>query len=156
MSVYVSDTLHVLFHGMVLGEAQELTLFSQCQTNAVTALTEWNNLSGTIATLGSPVSQPNYTAIADLPAGTSINGTTLAKRLVLIGLSEYSTAYLTQDGLRLVENAVYYLLGKTTPDRTTEIVSPEMNTVKAKKILTPAGIRILRGGRMYTLMGQAL
>ena len=156
MSVYVNDTLHALFHGMVFGDAQELTLFSQCQTNAVTALTEWNNLSGTIATLGSPISESTYTAIADLPAGTSINGTTLQSRLVMIGLSEYSTAYLTQDGLRLVENAVYYLLGKTTPNRTTGVVSPEVNSTQAKKILTPAGIRILRGGRMYTLMGQGL
>ncbi len=156
VSVYVNDTLHALFHGMVFGEAQELTLFSQCQTNAVTALTEWNNLSGTIATLGSPISESTYTAIADLPAGTSINGTTLPSRLVMIGLSEYSTAYLTQDGLRLVENAVYYLLGKTTPDRTTGVVSPEVNSTQAKKILTPAGIRILRSGRMYTLMGQGL
>lgn len=156
MSVYVNDTLHALFHGMVFGDAQELTLFSRCQTNAVTALTEWNNLSGTIATLASPVSESTYTAIADLPAGTSINGTTLPSRLVMIGLSEYSTAYLTQDGLRLVENAVYYLLGKTTPDRTTEIVSLEVNSTQAKKIFTPAGIRILHGGRMYTMMGQVL
>jgi len=156
MSVYVNDTLHALFHGMVFGDAQELTLFSQCQTNAVTALTEWNNLSGTIATLGSPISESTYTAIADLPAGTSLNGTTLQSRLVMIGLSEYSTAYLTQDGLRLVENAVYYLLGKTTPDRTTWVVSPEVNSTQAKKILTPAGIRILRSGQMYTMMGQVL
>ncbi len=155
-SVYVSDTQHALFHGIVFGETQELTLFSQCQTNAVTALTEWNNLSGEAVALGSPVSYDSYTTIADLPAGTSINGTTLTKRLVLIGLSEYSTAYLTQDGLRLVENAVYYLLGKTTPDRTLGSVSPVVSPTQAKKILTPNGIRIQRGGRIYTLTGQAL
>ncbi len=155
-SVYVSDTQHALFHGIVFGETQELTLFSQCQTNAVTALTEWYNLSGEAVALGSPVSYDSYTTIADLPAGTSINGTTLTKRLVLIGLSEYSTAYLTQDGLRLVENAVYYLLGKTTPDRTLGSVSPVVSPTQAKKILTPNGIRIQRGGRIYTLTGQAL
>ncbi len=155
-SVYVSDTQHALFHGIVFGETQELTLFSQCQTNAVTALTEWYNLSGEAVALGSPVSYDSYTTIADLPAGTSINGTTIAKRLVLIGLSEYSTAYLTQDGLRLVENAVYYLLGKTTPDRTLSSVSPVVSPTQAKKILTPNGIRIQRGGRIYTLTGQAL
>ncbi len=155
-SVYVSDTQHALFHGIVFGETQELTLFSQCQTNAVTALTEWYNFSGEAVALGSPVSYDSYTTIADLPAGTSINGTTLTKRLVLIGLSEYSTAYLTQDGLRLVENAVYYLLGKTTPDRTLSSVSPVVSTTQAKKILTPNGIRIQRGGRIYTLTGQAL
>ncbi len=156
VSVYVSDTLHALFHGIVFGETQELTLFSQCQTNAVTALSEWNNLSGEAISLGLPVSYGSYTTIADLPAGTSINGTTLTQRLVLIGLSEYSTAYLTQNGLQLVENAVYYLLGIKTPDRTTDSVSPEVSSTKAKKILTPSGIRIQRGGRIYTLMGQML
>ncbi len=156
VSIYVSDTLHALFHGITFGDAQELKLFSQCQTNAVTAISEWTNLNGSPVILGSPISNSSYTAIADLPAGTTINGTTLSSRLVMIGLSEYSTAYLTQDGTRLVENAVYYLLGKTTPDRTTNNVSPTMKTNTAVKILTPSGIRIRRGEHLYTIMGQAL
>ncbi len=156
VSIYVSDTLHALFHGITFGDAQELKLFSQCQTNAVTAISEWTNLNGSPVILGSPISNSSYTAIADLPAGTTINGTTLSSRLVMIGLSEYSTAYLTQDGTRLVENAVYYLFGKTTPDRTTNNVSPTMKTDTAVKILTPAGIRIRRGENLYTIMGQAL
>ncbi len=156
LSFYVSDTLHALFHGITFGDAQELKLFSQCQTNAVTAISEWTNLDGSPVILGFPISNSSYTAIADLPAGTTINGTTLSSRLVMVGLSEYSTAYLTQDGTRLVENAVYYLLGKTTPDRTTNNVSPTMKTDTAVKILTPAGIRIRRGENLYTIMGQAL
>ncbi len=156
VSIYVSDTLHALFHGITFGDAQELKLFSQCQTNAVTAISEWTNLNGSPVILGSPISNSSYTAIADLPAGTTINGTTLSSRLVVIGLSEYSTAYLTQDGTRLVENAVYYLLGKTTPGRTTNNVSPTMKTDTAVKILTPSGIRIRRGEHLYTIMGQAL
>ncbi len=156
VSIYVSDTLHALFHGITFGEAQELQLFSTCQANAVTGISEWTNLEGSAVALGAPVSQSSYTTITDLPAGTTLNGTTLHSRLVMIGLSEYSTAYLTEDGTRLVENAVYYLLGKTTPDRTTVDVAPAQKTDTAVKILTPAGIRIRRGDRLYTIMGQAL
>ena len=61
--------------------------------------------------LASPVSQAEYTSIAYFPQGTVCNGTTLPQPMYMIGVSEYSTAYLTTDGKRLIENAICLLLG---------------------------------------------
>ena len=61
--------------------------------------------------LASPVSQADYTSIAYFPQGTDCNGTTLPQPMYMIGVSEYSTAYLTTDGKRLIENAICLLLG---------------------------------------------
>ncbi len=152
LSISISDTTHTLFRGITCGEEQTIQLFSSCTTNAVTAINGWTNAE--VATLASPVSQSGYTTIADIPAGTALNGTTLTQRLVMIGLSEYSLAHLTDDGMRLVENAIYYLLGMTTPDRNTAVSTVKAERIEAEKVLTPNGILIHIGENYYTIMGQ--
>ena len=47
--------------------------------------------------------------------GSSVGGTTFTQPLLMIGVSEYSTANLTNAGLRLIENAIYYLLDMNVP-----------------------------------------
>ena len=113
LSVAVSDASHPIFQGIAMTDG-EFPLFTQCNTNAVTAISEWINTSG-FDVLASPVSQSSYTAIADFPAGTDCNGTILPQRMVMIGVSEYSTASLSDEGKRLIENAILYLLHMEIP-----------------------------------------
>ena len=113
LSIAVSAPEHPLFQGLTITDGQ-VALFSQCNTNAVTAISEWYETTG-IQTLAAPVSQPTYSSIADFPAGTNCNGTVLPQRLIMIGVSEYSTTYLTADGKQLIENAILSLLGITMP-----------------------------------------
>ena len=153
-SIYVADTTHALFRGIACGEEQKIELFSQCNTNAVTAISNWTN--ATIESLASPVSESSYTSIADMPTGTTLNGTTLTERLVMIGLSEYSTAYLTDEGLLLVENAIYYLLGMATPERRTSVDTVITEIRSAEKVWTPYGILIKRNDKYYTITGQPI
>ena len=109
LAIAVTDSSHPLFAGLniVDGEAQ---LFSQYNTNAVTAISEWYNTEG-VETLASPVSQPSFGTVAVLPAGTDCNGTVLPYRMIMVGVSEYSTAFLTEDGMKLIENAICLQLG---------------------------------------------
>ncbi len=153
-SIYVADTTHALFRNIVCGEEQKIELFSRCNTNAVTAISAWENAD--ISSLASPYSEHSYTSIADMPAGTTLNGTTLTERLVMIGLSEYSTAYLTDNGLLLVENAIYYLLGMQTPDRGTSVDAVVTDEQSAEKIWTPYGVLIKRQDKYYTVTGQPI
>ena len=148
VAIAVSQPEHPLFRGLTLTNGQ-LQLFSQCNTNAVTCISEWYNTS--VQTLASPVSQSATTTVAELPAGTNCNGTVLPKRLIMIGLSEYSTAYLTDQGKRLVENALLYQLG-ITPSAT-DITSPRQQMPEARKILQDGRIYILRNNERYTLTG---
>ena len=109
LSVTVNDPTHPLFDGLTVTEG-EATLFARCETNAVTAISAWTNTAG-FDVLASPVSQAESTSIAFFPQGTICNGTTLPQPMYMIGVSEYSTAYLTTDGKRLIENAICLLLG---------------------------------------------
>ena len=104
LSVAVTQAEHPLFRGLTLTDG-ELQLFSQCNTNAVTAISAWSQPSAiSIQPLAAPVSRSDADAIA-----------ILSPKLIMIGVSEYSTAYLTQDGKKLIENAILYQLGINMP-----------------------------------------
>ena len=102
LSVNVNDASHPLFRDLTVTDGQ-ITLFEQCNTNAVTAISEWT-FDGTVQTLGTPVSNSTASSIA-----------ILSNDIIMIGVSEYSTAYLTLDGKKLIENAILYRLGITMP-----------------------------------------
>ena len=109
LSVSVTDPLHPLFEGVTITEGT-VQLFAQCNTYAVTAISTWTKTEG-FNLLASPVSKAGYSSIVYLPEGTDCNGTTLPQAMYMIGVSEYSTAYITTDGKRLIENAICLLSG---------------------------------------------
>jgi hypothetical protein len=151
LSIAVSDPTHPLFEGLEITDGQ-LPLFSQCNTNAVTAISEWTNTAG-VETLATPVSNTAASSVAILPAGTDCNGTVLPQRMIMIGVSEYSTAYLTEQGKQLIENAILLQLGVQMP---TEAISQQAEeTTAPQKILQNGRIMILRNGKIYSLSGQA-
>lgn len=150
LSIAVSDPSHPLFEGLEITDGQ-LPLFSQCNTNAVTAISEWTNTTG-IETLASPVSNSAASSVAILPAGTDCNGTILPQRMIMIGVSEYSTAYLTEQGKQLIENAILLQLGVQMP---TEAIGQQAEeTTAPQKILQNGRIMILRNGKIYSISGQ--
>lgn len=73
----------------------------------------------------------------------------------MIGVSEYSTADLTETGLQIIENAVCYLLGISHPDDTTNLMQPAI-VPQAMKILTDQGIVIIRDRKRYTILGSCI
>ncbi|MGN0235012.1 MAG: hypothetical protein ACI4BD_01675 [Paludibacteraceae bacterium] len=150
LAVSVSDTTHAIFQHINFRGQKELALFTQCSTNAVTAISDWTLSDGCLA---SPVSNSTYTTIADMPAGTIVGETTLLQRLITIGISEYSTAYLTDEALQLLENSVCYLLSLPLPQSPTQevMVSTQQSV---QKVCTPQGIRLIIGGKTYDLLGR--
>lgn len=138
LSISVNQPDHALFRGLTLTDGQ-LPLFSQCNTNAVTAISEWTNTEG-VQTLASPVSQSTYSTVAEIPAGTDCNGTVLPQRLVMIGVSEYSTIYLTGQAKRLIENAILYQLGIDIPTENMEDSAFERKQ---------AAVKYIQNGQLY-------
>ncbi|MGN1240326.1 MAG: right-handed parallel beta-helix repeat-containing protein [Paludibacteraceae bacterium] len=154
VAVYVPDTTHTIFQNINFRGSNELVLFSQCNTNAVTAITDWTQEG---ICLASPVSQSTYTTIADMPAGTVVGETTLPQRLMTIGISEYSTAYLTNEALQVLENTVYYLLSMPLPQGPTqEVATAQLPHPAVRKVCTPQGIRLLIGDKTYDLLGREI
>lgn len=152
LSIRVEDGSHPLFRGLTVTNG-ELPIFSQCNTNAVTAVSEWSfpDAASSIQSLASPVSFGNYTTVAELPAGTDCNGTVLPQQMVMIGVSEYSTAYLTQQGKQLIENAILYLLGIKMPTGVESIVNRQSLN---RKFIHDGQLFIQLGETVYDATGR--
>ena len=147
LSIAVTDASHPLFGGLNITEG-EATLFARCETNAVTAISAWTNTEG-FDVLASPVSHAGYTSIAFFPQGTVCNGTTLPQPMYMIGVSEYSTAYLTTDGKRLIENAICLLLG--IPNN--HSAQPEGLENQKSEVITH---KFIKDGKLFIRMGEAV
>ncbi|MBQ0034321.1 MAG: right-handed parallel beta-helix repeat-containing protein [Bacteroidales bacterium] len=149
LSMAIANPAHPVFKGLNLTDGQPVRIFEACNTNAVTGISAWTSCEG-IQTLASPVSQPSYCSIAEMPAGSVMNGLTLSNPMLMIGVSEYSTAQLTEDGLRLILNAVCYLLGidNNTPD-----AIGNTGAKTTRKIVRDGQIYIEKDGVQYNLLG---
>ena len=149
LSVTVTRPEHPLFRNLTLTDGK-LPLFSQCNTNAVTGISTWTNTTG-FEVLGT--TNADTTVIAEFPAGTKCNGTILPQPMVMIGVSEYSTVYLTTEGKKLIENAILYLLGMHIPQ---DITSIETKQNAAVKYLDNGTLYIRIGDRLFDSTGRAL
>ncbi len=150
LAVRVSQSEHPIFKGLTITNG-ELALFTQCETNAVTAISEWTNTEG-VEVLASPVLQTLATTIAEFPKGTNCNGTVLPQPLVMIGVSEYSTLYLTDEAKKLVENAILYLLGSSIPSGMEDVSSPVM----PRKYIQEGTLFIQRGTLLFDITGRRI
>lgn len=155
LSIAVTNASHPLFGGLSITEG-EATLFARCETNAVTAISAWTNTEG-FDVLASPVSQAEYTSIAYFPQGTDCNGTTLPQPMYMIGVSEYSTAYLTTDGKRLIENAICLLLGIPNNHSAQPAgLGNQKSEVTTHKFIQDGKLFIRMGEAVYDLTGRRI
>ena len=68
----------------------------------------------------------------------------------MIGVSEYSTVYLTDDAKQLIENAILYLLGIEMPTGLTNHQSQITN----RKYIQNGQLFIQTGDRIYNALGR--
>jgi hypothetical protein len=126
---------HAIFSNLTFtgSNSNKLELFSQVNSNsstayAVTGISSWvGSPSVSILGLGTGASSSTQ-SIVEVPVGTNMNGTTTKQRFLMIGLSEYSTAYLTSMATQLIENACYYLMGMNIP--TSSVCKVESSDIK--------------------------
>lgn len=121
-SITVTNPSHEIFNGITLGTSNELTLFSSVSTNGVTVISSWYTATG-ITEIATPVNAAGQ-CIVEIPVGTDMDGvTTTTQKTMIMGISEYSTANLTDNATQLIENSCYYLLGIDIPTSVTETSS---------------------------------
>lgn len=145
-SIRILDATHPLFQGL---DATTLTLFASVEQNAVTCITQWNH--STVTELAQ-TTDGTGTCIAFAATGTSMNGTVLPAPMLMIGLSEYSTAHLTDDALLLLSNACHFLLGSEPTSALSTVASPVLieQTGSEIRVQTDA----LQGLQLFTMSGQ--
>lgn len=140
LNVTVSDTSHPLFEGVTITNGQ-IQLFTQCNDQkAVTAISEWT-FDGTVTTLGAPLSTPTASSIAILSNG-----------IIMIGVSEYSTAHLSNDGKKLIENAILLQLGISMP----EAIENHQSQIKNQKFINNGQLFIQAGDALYDATGRRI
>jgi len=140
LSVTVSDASHPLFEGLTITNGQ-IQLFTQCnEQKAVTAISEWT-YDGSVTTLGAPLSTPTASSIAILSDG-----------IIMIGVSEYSTAYLSNDGKKLIENAILLQLGISMP----EAIENQKSQIKNQKFINNGQLFIQAGDAVYDVTGRRI
>lgn len=142
LSVSVTAPEHPLFEGLTVTDG-EIQLFSQCNTNAVTAISAWTLPEGEPQVLASPASNSEAASIAILPQG-----------MIMIGVSEYSTAHLTTDGMRLIENAIFLQLGIEN-NHPSGFTNDKQQTTN-RKYIQNGQLLIQTGDAVYDITGRRI
>ncbi len=139
-SIKVLDKTHPLFNGVTYsGEANdEVVLTTVGSGNQVVTFTGWAGtptpeLPTVLATKTDNTSAYNY---AEIPAGTIMNGMSapMEYKHVILGLSEASWGALTDDAIRIVENAVNYVLGNNQTPTTVATPVISVDSISGKQV----------------------
>lgn len=113
-TIVVANKYHPIFTGVNFVNTSEVALLSTVLSSK--GLTYMDPAAFTSPSGGLPqnVAQVKNNAaqscILQIPAGTTIGGTLIPKDFIQIGLNGASYTQVTNDGVRVVLNAVYYLL----------------------------------------------
>lgn len=103
---------HPMFKDVTFINGNEVQMVSSVLTKALTYMNpeSFIDASGEITSIAN-ISGENQTCILEIGTGSVIAGTLLTENFIQIGLNSSSYANLTDDGLSIVKNACYYLLG---------------------------------------------
>ncbi|MCQ2310822.1 MAG: right-handed parallel beta-helix repeat-containing protein [Paludibacteraceae bacterium] len=131
--ITITETSHPIFNGLT----SPITIYSQVGSGkGVATMSSWllDNVS-TLATCH------NADAIVE------------RDKMLMMGLSEFSLADITEDGLNLVRNALYYLLHMSP---TPTDLPKYNNNVSFVKYVHQGMFYLKSGSHLYTLQGQKL
>lgn len=124
LSVEPEAQTHPMFKDIDFSKGNEIQMVSSVETKALTYMNpeSFTDATGNIQRIAS-VKDEDQVCILEIPAGASVAGTKLTENYIQIGLNSSSNATITDDGLSIVRNACYYLLGMNTSDPTNVITS---------------------------------
>jgi hypothetical protein len=117
---------HPIFSGVKLSESGELQMVSEVNDKALTYMNpaSFSSVSGGEIVELASISGEEQCSIFEIPAGTTVSGTTLKSAMVQVGLNSSSYANITEDGVKVLQNACYYLLGMKMPaEEATDVIS---------------------------------
>jgi len=135
LSVASNMLEHPMFKGINFSNGNEVQMFSSVSSKGLTYMNPENFTSqtGDIQTIAS-VKGETQTCIFEAPVGTIILGTTLSKPFIQIGLNSSSYANFTDDGIAVVKNACYYLLGINEEDTSNDVIKASQWAVNPNPI----------------------
>jgi pectate lyase len=125
----VTDKSHPIFKDVNWINDNEVEMLSAVSSlKGITFMdpTQFKSVSGgTIKSLATIIGQPTQVSILQIPAGTTVAGTLIQKPFMQIGLNSNSYSNVTADGISIIKNSCFYLLGVISG-----IQQPTYNNVK--------------------------
>jgi len=108
---------HPIFKDVTFINGNEVQMLSSVNEKGMTYMNSgsFRNVSGGAISPIANIKGAEQVSILEIEAGTTINGTTLTNNFIQIGLNSSSYANVTDNGVRVVLNACYYLLGIGDP-----------------------------------------
>lgn len=143
---------HPIFDGL----SNPTTVFSAIGKNAITGITHstWESSAvnaSDITVLANPSGDEATDAVVEIAKDVSINGVANTQPFLMIGVSEASTANLTNDAKLLIQNACKYVLANAEPisgvgetDASTTVVKSNYFNLQGQKFSAPVSGIVLR------------
>lgn len=126
-AITVNDEMksHPMFKDVTFTNGNEVQMVSEVNTKAITYMnpTLFSDVIGDISSIANAKGEDDQISILEIPAGCSVAGTKVADKYIQIGLNSSSYANITNDGLSVIRNASYYLLGMNNTTNIAETAS---------------------------------
>lgn len=114
-TITVDDAMknHPMFKDVTFVDGNDIKVVSAVNTKAITYMNpaSFTEADAKISSIATAKDEANQVSILEIAEGGSINGTTIPNKYIQIGLNSSSYGNLTEDGLSIVKNACFYLMG---------------------------------------------
>lgn len=114
-TISVSNNMlkHPMFKDVTYNNGNEIKMVDSVNTKALSYMypAQFTSTSGEAISTIATLLDGDQPVIFEAPAGTIISGDTLSQKYIQIGLNSSSFANISTDGVSVVKNACYYLLG---------------------------------------------
>lgn len=119
--------------------------------------TAWMISNGTINTLGTIKGQStNDICIMEIPIGTTVSGSVVSNKFIQIGISGEAYAYATDNAIKLIENACYYLMGMTVPGKVKQSRLEKISYLQTEDEIIIQTSETISGMKLFNTRGIAL
>ncbi len=149
-----ADQTHPMFKDIDFSKGNEIQMVSAVETKALTYMNpeSFTDAIGEINTIAS-IKGEEQVSIFEIPEGSSIAGTKISKKFIQIGLNSSSNANLTNDGLSIIRNACYYLLGMNNGTETdSEIITSTTIGLNVNVFATSDNLTVTFEGEDYDVV----
>lgn len=112
-NIVVSDKSHPIFNGVTFYNINEVNMLSAVASSKGLTYMDPSAFTtpsgGAVSSVATVKNNATQSSILQMPAGITVAGTLIPKDFIQIGINSSSYANVTDDGVRIVLNAVYYL-----------------------------------------------
>ena len=155
-SIIINKPSHPIFSGLTVSKGSEVQMLTSVLAKNLNGITAFANVTnGSIDTLATiKDATAGQLTMVEVPIGVSVNGTAMTQKFIQIGISGTSYANISDNGLKIIKNAIYYLISTLT--KVGNPLSDNALKVSQSNNLLTVNCNESLALSIYTLSGQRL